>query len=294
MKRLPRSITGILIFLTVLYNLERITVADMNLIDIKGFVYALILVVIILVLQVKFVRDQTIATLMITSLLVYLVGKFVVFRYWTIWDQNSSYLIITEVAFLWLAILLAHRTGTYMQDFEESVKNISFSGSEHSKELSKTTEDIRLEMYRSRRYGHPLTMVIIEPETLPPELDLNIAIKEVQMSMMGRYYATNMARAIHNDLRLVDMIIDIDKGKRFAILYPETTRENALPLIERVYSIAKKMGITMRAGVASFPEDAVTFEELLHKSVVNLGVPDFPKVDKEKTSKSTESKEGVD
>ena len=86
------------------------------------------------------------------------------------------------------------------------------------------------------------------------------------------------------------MIIDLDKGKRFAILYPETTEENALPLVERVYQIAKDMGITVRAGMASFPESAVTFEELLKRSVESLGMPDFPKVNQEKTEEPSKPK----
>ncbi len=277
MKRLPRAIISIILYLTILYNLERITINNVSMIDIKGFVYVLVIIFVLLILLFKFFRKQSVAMLMLFSLLMYVVGKFGVFRYWTDWTSNSAYLVITEATLIWIGVLLAHRAGIYIEDFEEAVKNISFSGIERSKEIGKTTDDIRVEMYRSRRYNHPLTMVIIEPETVPFEMDLNIAIKEVQQSVIGRYYAVNMARAIDDDLRLVDTIIDINQGKRFAILYPETTRENALPLIERVHSIAKNMGISIRSGIASFPEDAVTFDELMNKSVTNLGVTDFPK-----------------
>ena len=277
MKRLPRAIISIVLYLTVLYNIERITINNVSVIDIKGFVYALVIIFVLLILLFKFFRKQSIAMLMLFSLLTYVVGKFGVFRYWTDWSSNSAYLVITEATLIWIGVLLAHRAGIYIEDFEEAVKNISFSGIERSKEIGKTTDDIRVEMYRSRRYNHPLTMVIIEPETVPLEMDLNIAIKEVQQSVIGRYYAVNMARAIDDDLRLVDTIIDINQGKRFAILYPETTRENALPLIERVHGIAKNMGISIRSGIASFPEDAVTFDELMKKSATNLGVTDFPK-----------------
>lgn len=280
MKRLPRAMISILLYLTVLYNLERIKINNVSLIDIKGFVYALVIISILVLLQWRTARQQSLPMLMLVTLVFYAIGKFFFFFDWTTWDGNSAYLAIAEITLIWLGVLLAYQAGLYMDDFEDAIKNITFSGMERSRQLDKTTEDIRAEMYRSRRYNHPLTMVVIEPETIPLNMDLNIAIREVQQSMMERYYSVNMARAIHEDLRLVDMIIDLDKGKRFAILYPETTQEKALPLVERVYKIAKDMGITVRAGMASFPENAVTFEELLKRSIDELGMPDFPKINK--------------
>ena len=290
MKRLPRAMILILLYLTLLYNLERIEFNNTALIDIKGFVYALVIIIIILLLQWKAARRLSLPALMLITLGVYLIGKFVVFLYWTNWDENSSYLIIAEITLIWIGVLLAYRAGVYMEDFENAVQNITFSDLDYARELDKTTEDIRVEMYRSRRYNHPLTMVVIEPETIPLDLDMNVAIREVQRSMLERYFTVNMARAIHNDLRLVDMIIDLDKGKRFAILYPETTREKALPLVERVYKVAKEMGITIRAGIASFPESAVTFEELLNRSIQNMGRVDLPKIEPNEQEHATKEK----
>ena len=288
MKRLPRAMILILLYLTLLYNLERISINDIQLIDIKGFVYALVIIVIVIILQWKPARKLMLPTLMLITLMIYGIGKFFVFLYWTTWDINSAYLIIAEVTLIWLGVLLAYRAGVYMEDFENAVRNITFSDEEEARELDKTIEDIRVEMYRSRRYNHPLTMVVIEPETIPLNMDMSIAIREVQRSMFERYFTVNMARAIQQNLRLVDIIIDLDKGKRFAILYPETNRENVIPLVERVYKTAKEMGITIRAGLASFPENAVTFDELLKYSVDKLGTLDFPKIEEENKAEKTE------
>ena len=284
MKRLPRAMITIILYLTLLYNLERITINRESLIDIKGFVYGLVIIAIVILLQSRRARKLSLPAIMLITLGVYAVGKFFIFLYWTIWDANSAYLIIAEISLIWLGVLLAYRAGVYMEDFEDAVRSITFSDMQNARELDKTTDDIRVEMYRSRRYNHPLTLVVIEPETVPLNMDMNIALREVQRSMLERYYTVNMARAIHEDLRLVDMIIDLDKGKRFAILYPETTQEKALPLVERVYKIAQDMGITIRAGMASFPENAVTFEELLKRSVNDLGKLDFPKIPLQETS----------
>lgn len=272
---------AILLYLTLLYNLERIEINGAPLIDIKGFVYALVIIAIILILQWEAARKLSLTNIMIIMLGTYIVGKFFIFLYWTTWDSNSAYLVIAEIALIWLGVALAYKAGEYMDDFENAVQNITFSGSENAKELAHNQENIHVEMYRSRRYNHPLTIAVIEPETIPLDVNMNIAIREVQQSMFERYFTVNLARAIYQDLRMVDQIIDLDKGKRFAILYPETTREKAIPLVERVYKIAKDMGITLRAGIASFPENAVTFEELLKRSIDDLGVLDFPKIEGE-------------
>lgn len=278
MKRLPRAMIAILLYLTLLYNLERIEINGAPLIDIKGFVYALVIFVIIVLLQWEAARKLSLTTILIIMLVVYIIGKFFVFLYWSTWDANSAYLVIAEISLIWLGVALAYKAGKYMDDFQNAVRNITFSGIDNAKELASTQENIQIEMYRSRRYNHPLTIAVIEPETIPVDVNMNIAIREVQQAMFERYFTVNLARAIYQDLRMVDQIIDLDKGKRFAILYPETTRENAVPLVERVYKTAQDMGITLRAGIASFPENAVTFEELLKRSVDDLGALDFPKI----------------
>lgn len=273
MRRLPRAITGLVFYLLVIFNLERITYQDIKLIDIKGFVYVMVALVIILIIQFKFLRRQPLGILLFVSTILYFIGKFLVFYYYTRWNENTVYLIITELAFLWIAILIGRIAGSALEDFEEAVESITFSNLEKTKELREAMREIQAEFYRSRRYNYPLTLVVVQPDTDPLEYNPHVAIKEIQQSMLSRYATVSLARELSKNLRLLDTIIDLKKNMRFAILYPQTEGDKANFLIKRINSVADKMGISVTCGHASFPNDALTFEELLRSANDNMRFP---------------------
>ena len=71
--------------------------------------------------------------------------------------------------------------------------------------------------------------------------------------------AAHELAALQTDLLIQDHI------GRFIILCPETDLENARFLAERTYKIIEeRTGQLVHYGVASFPDEALTFEDLLH------------------------------
>ena len=79
MRSLPRAITGLVLYLLVIFNIERITLQDDALVDIKGFVYVLIALFIIAIIQYERVRSQSVWTLYFIATTIYFFGKFSVF-----------------------------------------------------------------------------------------------------------------------------------------------------------------------------------------------------------------------
>lgn len=273
MRRLPRAISGLVLYLLLIFNLERITYQDVKLVDIKGFVYVMIALVIVLIIQFKFIRGQSIGILLFISTILYFIGKFFVFYYYTRWNENTVYLIITELAFIWIAILIARVAGSALNDFQEAVESITFSNLEKTKEVEEAMRDIQAEFYRSRRYNFPLTLVVVQPDTNPLEYNPHVAIKEIQQSMLSRYATVSLARELSKNLRLLDTIVDLKKNMRFAILYPQTDGDKANFLIQRINSVAENMGISVTCGHASFPDDALTFDELLRSASDTMRYP---------------------
>jgi len=273
MRRLPRAITGLILFLLIFFNLERITLQDTSIIDIKGFVYVLISIFIILILQVDFVRRQSAGVLILASTIFYLVGKFFVFYYFTNWDENTIYLIITEISLVWIGILIARIAGAAMVDFQDAVESITFSHLEKAKDITSAHGEIQTEFYRSRRYNYPLTLIVVQPDTNPLEYNPHIAVREIQQSMLGRYATVSLVRELSNNLRLLDTVIDLKDNMRFAILSPQTEEDKADNVIQRINTIANDMGISVTCGHATFPKDALTFEELLRTATDHMRFP---------------------
>ena len=276
MRRLPRAITGLIIYLLVIFNLERITIQDASIIDIKGFVYVLISIFIVLILQVDFVRRQSAGVLILAATISYLIGKFFVFYYFTTWDGNTIYLIITEISLFWIGILIARIAGAAMVDFQDAVESITFSHLEKAKDIKIAQDEIQTEFYRSRRYNYPLTLIVVQPDTNPLEYNPHIAVREIQQSMLGRYATVSLVRELNKNLRLLDTVIDLKDNMRFAILSPQTEEDKAENLIQRINSIANNMGISVTCGHATFPKDALTFEELLRTASDHMRFPLVP------------------
>lgn len=279
MKRLPRSIYALIIYLAVLFNLERVTLQDVHIIDIKGFVYVFIAVMILLIISLSFLRRVRFLPLIIGSTILYAIGKFGPYKAWTTWDEYSIYLIITELSLIFIGLILALEVGRNIEDFNNAVESITFNGMERARLLSEARVEIDKEVFRSRRYHRPLTMLMVRPESDPIEVILQSAIEEVHRSMVGRHLAVNLARSINNVLRMTDMVIDLEDNRRFAILLPETSSEHSDLLIERIQRIAGEKGISVTCGKASFPDDALTLDDLIKQADKNLSFSFTPKMD---------------
>jgi GGDEF domain-containing protein len=91
--------------------------------------------------------------------------------------------------------------------------------------------------------------------------------------MMQRYVLTMTARVLSRHLRRTDLIIEEGKPGRLVLVAPETSSENARLLGKRlIHLVQDRLGITARFGIAAFPEQALTFDELL--SVAEGGLRD--------------------
>jgi len=257
----------------VIFNIDRIVIDNEKLVDIAGFVFVIIALFIILIIQFDFFRRQSIGTLLFISIILYFIGKFFIFSYYTDWNGKTGYLILTEIAVLWIAILLARIASSSLKDFQEAVESISFSNLDRARELDEALSDIQAEFYRSRRYNYPLTLVVVQPDRNPNEYNPNAAIMEIQQSMQSRFATVSLARELSKNLRLLDTIIDLKKNMRFAILYPQTEGDKATSLIQRINAVADQMGISVACGHASFPDDALTFDELLRTANDKIRFP---------------------
>jgi GGDEF domain-containing protein len=69
---------------------------------------------------------------------------------------------------------------------------------------------------------------------------------------------------IKEQLRTVDMVMADRENGRFVILCPEIDAQGANMLTDRIgKALSSQLGINISHGVASFPEEALTFEALL-------------------------------
>ncbi|MBI9043222.1 MAG: hypothetical protein JEZ06_01980 [Anaerolineaceae bacterium] len=270
MRRLPRSIIILLIFMILVFNIERLTLHENSIINIHGFVYALFALLIITILGIRWLRQKSIGFLLIFGMVVYLIGKILIFNDRPFIGGTYTYFTLIEISVISLGILFSYRLGDNLEDFIEAVENITFDDLKRVSTVEEGEEVIQTEIYRSRRFAHPLNLVVVEPETESLQLILNRSIEDIQRSMMVRYVSIGLARALRNQLRRTDMLFEQYDKRRFIILTPETKIEGSPVVMRRVHKAAEKLGATVRCGAAAFPMDAYTFEELVKVAETRL------------------------
>lgn len=275
MTHLRRSVVALVINLAIFYNIERLDFGARDVVDIQSFVYILGLAGILSVLLVPWLARQRVTISLVIWVIVYFLFKLLVFNNRPLLGDVYTYLTITEIALLMISVWWAHDVGRHLLDFEEAVKNITFADiSRRVRKLEDAQEDIQTELIRSRRHNHPLTVMVVEPEPDSIQVALNRTIEEVQRAMMTRYVTTSLARVISNQLRRTDMVLDQRDRGRFVILSPDTNAANAAALADRIQAAAAvQLGVLVSCGVASFPDEALTFEELVHQAKISVRSP---------------------
>ena len=292
MKRLPISIIILILFLTFFFNLERIDVGDQELINIHTFVYILSTFAIVFIIMLRVFRRMNLALLLFIWNLLFLGLKLIVYTDSPFWGGYHSYITLVEFTMFSLGIVIAHWVGVNMDDFEKAVENITFSEIKHASNLRDAVDSINNEIYRSRRYNHPLTMIIVEPLKGSQEMILNQSVREVQESMISRYVSISLARALREYIRRTDMLVEQPDKGRFIVITPETNKVESERVVGKIYQAASSIGAEVAVGLCAFPNDALTLEDMLCRAELDLAENEIQKQeitpDDQRTDNSTE------
>lgn len=121
-------------------------------------------------------------------------------------------------------------------------------------------ERLEEEIARHRRHSSRLTVAIFD-------LDEFKKINDTQGHMFGDRVLVEVAHAIRKSMRREDTVYR-QGGDEFAVIAPETGRAEMQPVIDRVresveVSSPGGVAITIGSGVASFPDDGGSAEELI-------------------------------
>jgi GGDEF domain-containing protein len=164
-----------------------------------------------------------------------------------------------------LSVVLAHNVAVQIHDVEETLKNIFFTSSNTLlRKVGEADTEVQREIYRSRRFGHPLSLVLVDVGDEPVSPELNRITEEFEKSIRNHYVVVSIARAITNILRRTDILVENQGSGRFVLLAPETDHEAGNRLAERINNRAQReLGISVNTSVVSFPDDALTFDELV-------------------------------
>ncbi len=275
MRRLPTSIVAFIIGLAIFYNIERLDFGQQNVVDIDSFVYVLGLVAVVSVIWGPLLRRANVLVSFAVWFSIYISVKLlltVVLGRHPLLGGIYTYLSITEAALLLIVVWLAHTVASALDDFEGAVEKVTFiDNNKRIRRLDEATDEIQHEIFRSRHYHHPLSIVIVKPEPGFIQTALHRAVQEVQQTMVKTYVINSMVQTFSKYIRRTDLILEQRDQERFMILCPDTTASDLTLLVEYLQVVAQeRFGASVACGTATFPDEAITFEELMRQAECRL------------------------
>ncbi len=199
-------------------------------------------------------------------------------------------LSIIEVCAISSSSVLAHWVSLSLGEFETAVQNILVGYSDKVPEPTTAGQgSLYREVRRARNHQRPLTLMAIAMEENSSQTELDRITKEAILAMARQYRLANLSRTLCDELEDCTIIVQTDE--HFVVALPETTREDLPFVVKRLRKqAADKVGIKLKVGVATLPEDSFTYEGLIDKATremqANLEVQQYFELEEKSLERS--------
>lgn len=174
-------------------------------------------------------------------------------------------LTVTEICAIGVTTYLTHLVRQDISEFEGAVAHITIGRRDKLPEsASFGVGSIYREVRRARNHQRPLTLMAIAIEEKSISVALDRMVQEAQLTMMKQYVRSGVSKTLCDKLDDCDLVVE-SNGYFLAVL-PETTPSDIPGLIDRLrQQVLEQVGVELRIGTASLPQDGYTFEGLLNK-----------------------------
>ncbi len=178
--------------------------------------------------------------------------------------------VVLEFVMLEIGVWFAYQLTTQLSHAESIMDALALSAfPNRAHDIEVEQQRIKIELTRSRRYHRPLSLVIIESMNDDEKIAIEV-LKGIQHDLMNRFTSARVGQIIDDRIRQTDLVLRDYRG-RFVILCPETDLASANLLAKRIVSsIKERTDLYARFGAAAFPDEALTFDDLLQTASERL------------------------
>ena len=262
MKELRKSILLLLLYLIAILGVSLIQFVEFNFIDFEpAFFIMFALAAVAGIFVIPRFRPSIYVFLSLWA------GVYGII-WFSIW---RSYILSTQQHVLQLILIeisagLSYFAGLHVDEVENMLNNLSSSTyPNRALEMEEAGERINVEIIRSRRFNRPLTVMVIQLQQFR-EKELWKKFESIQRDLLMRFALAKVGQIISGLIRQTDLIVR-DQNGEFVIICPETDVNKLRPLANRICNaIEDAMGGTVVWGSASFPDETLSFDDLLKKA----------------------------
>ena len=268
MSNLKNSIAFLFFYLLLIFGVAQVNYIEQNIVNFEPAFFILIALAVLAGLYVPIMSRVSIYAYLILWTIIY--GLVWVF-YWRFQDSPSNFQVLgIQFILVLISAGLAFDVGRHLDSINVLFEGLSTTTyPNRTFEIQKAQDRISAELTRSRRYQHPLSLLIVELEKSKHKDHLK-PLEGLQMDLLQRFAIARVGQIISDGARETDLILR-DHSGRFVLLCPETTVENSAIFGERIQkAVAEAMGSNVLWSFASFPEEALTFDELVERAEQRL------------------------
>jgi GGDEF domain-containing protein len=276
MTNLKRSFFGAAIYLALIFVLGQMDYADRPIINFASYFYLAVMVAVPLTLFFPSISHVSVYVPMFVWAGVYLVLLQIINRNYSA-NQGELPVIVLEFILLEVGVWYAHQLAMQISHAESIMDALALSAfPNQARNLDAENQRIKIELTRSRRYHRPLSVVVIEVESEAEKITREM-LRSIQHDLLSRFTTARVGQIIDDRIRQTDLVLRDQKG-RFIVLCPETDFSSAVLLAKRIsQAIKERTNLGVLWGVAAFPDEALTFEDLLQKArerlVLSVSLP---------------------
>jgi hypothetical protein len=182
----------------------------------------------------------------------------------------DTLLTITEACAIAMTILLARWVSSAVSEFEDAIAHITIGRSgQATNPPVPGGGSIYREIRRARNYERPLALMAIGVDEKSVQVALDRMVQEAQLALMKQYALSGVSRVLCEELE--DCNVVVQSNGHFLIGLPEVTPEQLPTLMERLRQlVSEQVGVSLKIGTASLPQDGLTFEGLQDKAIKNM------------------------
>lgn len=273
MARLRIFIIFSVLWMTLIFNLERPDTLNINFSSAVYVVAALSLVVILLLPDFSHMR---LGILLIPVFVIYGIARTLP----VIGASDPGILtLIMEVLILLGTISLARLLSANVTNFEEVLENLVIGTSKtRVQSMAEGEQTINGELFRARRFSRPVGFVLLKLNDVE-QMQINaIRSLDYQGLLQRRFMRMRAVQITESFVYTTDPMTWYNDN--LVVCLPETNREEAVKFTSELSHLIKMtLNLAVPIGIASFPEDGLVLSNLITAASDNEYVPPEPVVE---------------
>ncbi len=261
MTHLRRSLFWVGLYIAIIIVLGVLDLENLPVINFASYFYISALVIGLVITVIPSISRIPLYLVMGICGVIYLgLGK-VINRAYT--GSTALDVILLELVIIEVGVWLSYQLGGVITH-SESLIDVLAQGSfpNRATDLDEGTDRINVEFGRSRRYHRQISLMILQAKPENKE-EVKEVLKSLQQDVLSRLQLARIAQVVSECIRQTDILLR-DHSEHFIVLCPETGLDSMPPLAKRIKDKAmQRTGLLTSFGLAVFPEEALTFEDLL-------------------------------